>query len=49
MAKYIDRTPPSPTGDKKRDEQAIYDYLSYMREQLNYILQLLYKNIGRGD
>ena len=43
MAKYIDRTPPAATGDTKRDVQEILDYLNYLREQINYILTLIYK------
>lgn len=43
MGKYIDRTPPTSTGDQKKDAQAVFDYLNYLREQMNYILSLIYR------
>lgn len=48
MARFIDRMPPEPTGDEKRDTQAIINYLSYMYEQLNFILSLIYKQNREG-
>lgn len=41
----IDKTPPVPTGDSKQDVASVYDYLSYMQEQLNYILTIIDKRL----
>lgn len=43
MNKYIDRTPPAQTGNAETDQKAIFDYLVYLREQMNWILNLIYK------
>ena len=48
MAKYIDKSPPRPTGDQEADAMAIYNYLCYVQEQLNFILTQLYKNSRNG-
>ena len=40
----IDRQPPTPTGNKDRDLQAMYEYLMYLQEQMNFILT----NIEKG-
>lgn len=34
----IDRMPNPLTGDTQKDLQTIYDYLIYLREQMNMIL-----------
>ena len=44
----IDKRPPHLTGDPKTDAQKTEDYLSYLREQINFILSNIYKN-GKED
>ena len=39
----IDRMPPPPTGDAQRDVKGIYEYLIYLREQLNAVIAQLSK------
>ena len=41
MARRIDRLPPAPTGDPRRDSAAACEYLFYLREQLNFILSVM--------
>lgn len=48
MAKFIDRMPPTETGDRDRDIRAIMEYQAYLREQLNFILSLIYKQNREG-
>lgn len=48
MIKTIDRDPPIPTGDAKRDSDAMYRYLVYLMEQLNYILTLIQREDDNG-
>lgn len=48
MAKFIDKMPPKPTGDLKKDVAAIFEYQTYLREQINFILNLLYKQNREG-
>ena len=43
MIRLIDKEPPAPTGDAKTDAAAMYRYLCYLREQMNFILT----NLGR--
>ena len=43
MIRLIDRTPPVMSGDEKQDVRALYEYIAYLQEQLNFILT----NIGR--
>lgn len=38
MMQKIDRMPPEPSGDLRRDLGAVYEYLFYLREQFNFIL-----------
>lgn len=44
----IDRTPPPLTGNNSKDLQALREYEVYLREQLNFILTLIYKE-QEGD
>lgn len=41
--KLIDRTPPETTGNTAQDLRAMQDYLNYLREQINFILTLIYR------
>ena len=41
--RIIDKTPPAPTGDAQRDIQALNDYLTYLREQINFNINLANK------
>ncbi len=45
MARYIDKLPPKPSGDSKKDIEALYEYLFYQREQIN----LLVSEINKGE
>ncbi len=44
MARQIDRSPQGLTGDTQKDLQAVMDYLTYLREQINFILA----GLGKG-
>lgn len=39
--RYIDRMPPVPTGNTQSDLQSIAAYLSYLQEQMNFILSAM--------
>lgn len=39
----IDRMPNPLTGDVNRDLQSIYDYLIYLREQMNMVIAQIEK------
>lgn len=39
----LDRQPPAPTGDARRDTQALYEWAMYLYEQMNFILTNLQK------
>lgn len=43
--KYIDRDAPVYTGDEKKDLKSMMEYLAYLKEQMNYILSLIYKEM----
>lgn len=45
MAGYIDRLPPRPEGEPKKDNEALYNYLVFLREQINAIVA----SINKGD
>lgn len=45
-ARKIEKRPPDMTGDPKTDAQRLAEYLNYLREELNYILTLLYKQMN---
>ena len=42
----IERRPPQTTGDAAADAQQLAEYLEYLRQEINFILTLIYKNIG---
>ena len=46
--RLIDRQPPAPTGDTKRDVDALYQYCAYLQEQLNFILTNLSREAGNN-
>lgn len=46
--KYIDKSPPTVTGDSRKDAQAIVDYLAYLREQFNFMLAQTAKDNRKG-
>lgn len=46
--RYIDRTPPVITGNTKADLQSIAAYLSYLQEQMNFILSSMEKQRKNG-
>lgn len=36
----VDRTPPTLSGDDKKDIRALSEYLFYLQERINYILKM---------
>ena len=48
MIRLIDRTPPAPSGDAEKDAAAALDYMSYLREQLNFIITHLNREAGNN-
>jgi len=44
--KKIDKLPPSPSGDLKKDVEALANYLCYLQEQINFALELQERRIG---
>lgn len=36
MQRYVDKTPPIPTGNTKEDIAALVQYLEYLRNQVNF-------------
>ena len=44
--KKIDKLPPSPSGETKRDLAAMLEYLCYLREQINFALEQQERRIG---
>lgn len=48
MGKYIEKMPPRQTGDTEKDLAAILEYLSYLREQENFLISRIYKAIESG-
>lgn len=45
----IEKRPPMLTGETKADVQKLHDYLEYLRDELNYILTLIGKNMNGGE
>ena len=45
-AKKIEKRPPDMTGDPKADAQALAEYAEYLREEMNFILTLIYKEMN---
>lgn len=45
----IDRTPPPLTGNANKDLQAMREYEIYLREQMNFILTQIYKEIEKEE
>lgn len=43
MFRYIDILPPKPTGNAQKDNEALYEYLFYLREQFNSLVTKLNK------
>ena len=43
MAKYIDKFPPRPEDTSNKDTMALYEYLFYLREQINLIVSTMNK------
>lgn len=41
--KKIDKLPPSPSGETKKDLAAMLEYLCYLREQINFALSIVEK------
>ena len=41
--RYIDKLPPEPTGNVKKDNEELYKYLFYLREQINALVSQLNK------
>lgn len=48
MGKYIEKTPPARTGDAERDIAALLQYQAYLREQVNFLLSIIYKKMEQG-
>lgn len=46
--KYIDKSPPSVSGDSEKDTQAIVDYLAYLQETVNFNLAQIAKEKREG-
>ncbi|MBR4955971.1 MAG: hypothetical protein IKY46_08695 [Clostridia bacterium] len=44
--KKIDKTPPEMTGDVKKDIKALHDYMTYLRERVNFALNTIEKQEG---
>jgi len=45
--KKIDKLPPSPSGDIKKDVDALANYLCYLQEQINYQFELQNRRITK--
>ena len=45
-SKKIEKRPPDMTGDPRADAQALADYMEYLREEMNFILTLIYKEMN---
>lgn len=43
VIKKIDKMPPVISGDTKKDMQAMQDYLTYLREKINFALNTIEK------
>lgn len=39
--RYIDKLPPTMTGNTREDVQSIASYLLYLQEQINFILSAM--------
>ena len=48
MIRLIDRTPPEMTGDAEKDMAALFNYISYLQEQLNFILTKIGRETNNG-
>ncbi len=48
MLRYIEKLPPEPTGNPKKDTDSLYQYLFYLREQLNSIIAMINKGEENG-
>ena len=48
LTKLIEKTPPDLTGDSETDTAAMRNYLLYLREQFNFILTNIYKELNHG-
>lgn len=48
MIRLIDKMPPAPSGDAQRDAAAALEYMSYLREQMNFILTNLNREAGNN-
>lgn len=42
----IEKAPPALTGNPQEDNKALADYMDYLREQMNFILTLIYKQMN---
>ena len=42
----IEKAPPTMTGNPQEDNKALAEYLDYLREQMNFILTLIYKQMN---
>lgn len=47
-ARKIERRPPMLTGDAAQDTELLSQYLEEVIEELNFILTLIYKQLGEG-
>ncbi len=47
--KKIDKAPAPLTGDVRKDQQELRNYLVYLREQLNFILTQINKEQNGGN
>lgn len=47
--KYIQREPPTYNGDPSAAAQDIIDYLEYLRENLNFILNTYAQRLAAAD
>lgn len=45
MTAKIDKTPPEQTGSAKKDIENMLDYLCYLRESLNFVLDDMEKRL----
>lgn len=48
MARYIDKLPPKPSGEVIKDIEALYGYMFYLREQINYLISQINKGEQNG-
>ena len=42
----IEKSPPAMTGDAQTDARLLAEYMEYLREQMNFILTLIYKQMN---